>query len=63
MSDGAHRDFQSSGKEDSVKSSRKGSIPAHTRLVLGFTPSYDIPRGAIQAIQSTFSYVLMLAVM
>ncbi|KAF9229663.1 hypothetical protein BS17DRAFT_771761 [Gyrodon lividus] len=33
------------------------------RLIPPFIPSHDIPRGIIQAIQTTFSYALMLAVM
>lgn len=53
----------SSGKEDSIGASRDGTIPARRRLVPPFTPSHDIPRGVIEAIQSTFSYGLMLAVM
>lgn len=52
-----------SGKEDNVEAPREGSIPARKRLFPPFPPSHDIPRGAIHAIQSTFSYTLMLAVM
>ncbi|KAG8220099.1 hypothetical protein J3R82DRAFT_1118 [Butyriboletus roseoflavus] len=44
-------------------SSGENTIPASRRLVPPFTPSHDILRGVIQAIQSTFSYALMLAVM
>lgn len=38
-------------------------LSIHRRLVPPFTPSHDIPRGLIQAAQSTFSYALMLVVM
>lgn len=57
------RMHSNSAKGDSVEAFREGAIPARRRLVPPFTPSHDIPRGIIQAIQSTFSYALMLAVM
>lgn len=43
--------------------SGEGTISASRRRVPPFMPSHDILRGVIQAIQSTFSYALMLAVM
>lgn len=64
MSRSAH---YSASEEGSSKASRDqagdGPIPAHGELIPPFTPSHDIPRGVIQAIQSTFSYALMLAIM
>ncbi|KAI9572655.1 Ctr copper transporter, partial [Boletus coccyginus] len=53
----------SSSKKDSTEASRDGPIPTRRQLVPPFTPSRDIPRGLIQAIQSIFSYALMLTVM
>ncbi|KIJ68748.1 hypothetical protein HYDPIDRAFT_173400 [Hydnomerulius pinastri MD-312] len=38
-------------------------VRTNPRLIPPFIPSHDIPRGIIQAFQSTFSYALMLAVM
>ncbi|KAH7883903.1 Ctr copper transporter [Phlebopus sp. FC_14] len=38
-------------------------IRSSARLIPPFIPSHDVPRGIIQAVQSMFSYVLMLAVM
>ncbi|KAG6371644.1 hypothetical protein JVT61DRAFT_9358 [Boletus reticuloceps] len=55
----------SASKEDDTESSRDGPTPTSVRgqLAPPFTPSRDIPRGVIQAIQSTFSYALMLTIM
>jgi len=52
------------GKDD-TESFRGGPSPtsARAQLVPPFTPSRDITRGVIQAIQSTFSYALMLTIM
>ena len=53
----------SASKEDTIEASRDDPVPARRRLVPPFVPSHDIPRGVIQAMQSTFSYALMLAIM
>jgi copper transporter 1 len=53
----------SASKEDSTEASRDGPIPARRQHVPPFVPSHDIPRGVIQAMQSTFSYAFMLVVM
>jgi copper transporter 1 len=53
----------SASKEGSTEASRDGPIPTRKRRIPPFVPSHDIPRGVIQAMQSTFSYAFMLAVM
>ncbi|KAF8553649.1 Ctr copper transporter [Imleria badia] len=55
MSSGLHA---CDSKEEGPKASRDGS-----QRVAPFIPSHDIPRGVLQAIQSTFAYTLMLVVM
>ena len=57
------RVLSSATKKDGTKASRDDPIPSRRQLVPPFIPSRDIPRGAIQAIQSIFSYAIMLAVM
>ncbi|KAG2160079.1 Ctr copper transporter [Suillus bovinus] len=39
------------------------TVRSRSRLVPPFIPMQDIPRGILQAVQSLFSYALMLAVM
>jgi copper transporter 1 len=39
------------------------TVRSRPRLVPPFIPMHDIPRGVFQAVQSLFSYTLMLVVM